>query len=118
MTTVAQNDIAHVADPEPVHHDHARLHAPGDLPLFLRELEDLTVLADEDIFLRHTELARELRVLYEMMVLAVHGHEEFRTYEVVHQLELFAAAVPRYMDALIAPVDHVRAELHEVVDCL
>ena len=68
--------------------------------------------------LRHAELARELRVLYEMMILAVHGDEELRPHEIVHELELLLARMARDVDALVAPVDDVGAELQQVVDRL
>ena len=54
-------------------------------------------------------------MLYEMMVFTVYGHEELRPHKVVHQLELLAAAVPRDMDALVASVDNIRAEFHQIV---
>ena len=115
LTAVTQDDIAHIADTETIDHDHAGLHASDNLSLFLRELEDLTVLTDEDIFLRHTEFACKACVLHEVMVFAVHGHKELRTHEIVHELEFLAAAVPRDVNALVTPIDDVRTELHQIV---
>ena len=86
MTAVAQDDVAHIADTETVNHDHAGLHATDNLPLLFRKLENLPVLADEDILLRHTKLTGKTCMLHEMMVLAVHGHKELRTHKIVHEL--------------------------------
>ena len=52
------------------------------------------------------------------MILTVDRDEELRAHEVVHELELFAARMARDVDALVASVDDVGAEFHEVVDRL
>ena len=94
LATITQNDITDIADSKPVDHNHAGLHTTNNLPLLLCKLEDLSVLTDEDIFLRHPKFTCQICMLYEMMVLAMHRHKEFRTYKIVHQLEFFTAAVP------------------------
>ena len=54
-------------------------------------------------------------MLYKVMVFTVNGHKELRTHKIVHELKLLAAAMPRDVDALIASVDDICTELHQIV---
>ena len=45
----------------------------------------------------------------------MYGHEKFRTHKIVHQLQFLAASMSRNVDPLIAPVNDIGAQLHQII---
>ena len=54
-------------------------------------------------------------MLHEMVILTMYGHEELRAHEIVHELELLAAAMSRDMDPLVTTVNDICTEFHQIV---
>ena len=91
---VAKHQVAQVAHGEAVHEDHARLHLSGDGRLIGQQLQDVAVLQQEDVLVRHPRRARQFGVKEEMPMLPVDGHEERGRTRLSITLSSSAAAWP------------------------
>src|SRR5215469_5596315 len=114
---ISQHDLLHVADPEPVHEyitGQVLLEDPGGIR---SQLDDTTVLDHEHVVEGDPFLARQLRVMVQLPVLAVDGHEEARA-DCTDDLAKFrAVGVPGHVHVLELRVeDAVGAVPIQVVD--
>ena len=58
----------------------------------------------------------QLLMQHKLPVLAVNWHEEFRTYQIKHQLLLFLGGVSRDMHMRDGRVEHLRSQAEQVID--
>src|SRR5512147_161552 len=100
----------------PVDVDPAHVHEPRAAGAGFRELHHHAVLDDEDVLLRNIDLLRELGVVHEVAVLAVHGNEVFRLDQGEHELQLFLGRMARDVDLGHLLVEDLGPVLEQVVD--
>ena len=115
-TTVAQHDVADLADGHTIHIHVAGVHglpAPG--AAVGQELDGLAVLDDEDVPGLKAHVRRQATVLHEHAELAMDGDDVAGLGQVEHQLQLFLAGVAGDVGALDGVVVDVGAGLEEVV---
>ena len=82
------------------------------------ELHRLAILDDDDAVLAEPGLARHLRVLHELPVLAVHRDEVFRPHRVEHLAQLVALGVSGDVHVADLRIKHPRPVTVQVVDRL
>ena len=55
-------------------------------------------------------------MLHQHVILAMYGNEEFWAHQIVHELQFLTAGMAGHVDALVAAIDDVSPQLHEIVD--
>ena len=113
---VAEGDVLHVPDAEPVDERDARVDAVDEASAAPRELDDGAVVGDEDPLLGNARLACELRVRREHAVLAVDRHHVARAQQREHRPQLLLARVAGDVHGRDLLVQHLGAGAGELVD--
>src|SRR3977135_1298979 len=118
MPAIAQPPLLHVPDAEPIDE-----HQPGGhlrTPLYRSrvKLHSLAVFDDHNVILVEAGLARDLRVLEELAVLAVHWNEELGPNRIEHLAQLIPLSVTGDVDIADLGVEHPSPMARQGVDGL
>ncbi len=119
MTAIAQDFVSDLAGPGVVDQHAADRGFPGNPPGAVFEHHDVAVFRQQN--LRPRIAPREhtpghARMLRQLTILAVDGHEIARPHEREHQLQLFVAAMAGDVHVLDPLVNDVRAAPREMID--
>ncbi len=90
---VAQNDIAHVTNAQPIHHDVSLGHLAVDPSPIRSKFQHGSAFDDKDVLCGDAHVFGHARVVHQVAVLAMDRHKETRADEVEHQFVFLAAAV-------------------------
>ena len=71
------------------------------------KFQNLPVLADEDVFLRHSKFLRQFRVFYQMAVFSVNRHEKFRPDKIMNEFDFLLAGMARNVDAFRLAINNI-----------
>ena len=115
---LAEHAVIHLADGSAVDEHRVAVGEAGHARRTLGNLKDIAVGQNEDVFKRHAQLVRQLRVLIEHAGFAVRRDEELRADERMHQLDLLLRGVSGDMHIRQRGIIHLRAAAVKLVDDL
>ena len=115
---VAQHHIAHVTHAQAVHHDGTGGDRLAQLHLVLAEDDVGAVLGNEDVAGGNAQRRGGQGMLFQLLVLAVHGQEILGPGQGEHQLLLLLAGVAGNMHIVHALINDLRAQQQQTVDDL
>src|SRR2546428_10045655 len=91
---IAHDDLPHVTYPKTIYKDVAARGMAHNLHSFLRDLDNITILCQDNMIGRSAHGVGQLGMEYELTILAVNWHEELRAQHGKHQLQLFLRGMP------------------------
>ena len=118
MLAVTQDHIAHIAHAQAVHHHGTGGNRLAQLDLVPAQDNVGAVLGNEDVAGGNAQRRGGQGMLFQLLVLAVHGQEILGSGQGEHQLLLLLAGVAGNVDIVHAFVDDLRAQQQQAVDDL
>ena len=115
MFSVSENDRTNVTDSETVNENSASRNLRGNAHLSAVCFDNIAYFTNDDIFLRNTHLESKSCVLFKVLVLAMHGNEEFRLGEREHKFKFLLTSMTRNVDLVHSFVYYFCARFHEFV---
>ena len=118
VLAVPQHHVAHIAHAKAVHHDGTSGHRLAQLHLVLREDNVGAVFRNEDVAGGNAQTCSSEGVLFQLLILAVHGQEVLGLGQGEHQLLLLLTGVTGNVHIVHALVDDLCAQQQQTVDDL
>src|ERR1700716_645339 len=115
MTAIAQHYLLDIADAKAVDENEPRGDLVSALHRFPIELSRFAIFEHENPILVDARFARDVRVLVELAVLAMHGDEVARAHRVDHFPQLVPLSVTGYMNLADLRIKDVSSVAVEVV---
>src|SRR5450755_1443276 len=113
---IAQHNLTHITNTQAIYKDIAAAEMVDDLDLILSELDDIAILRDHNILIRNTQRVAKLCVQHQLTIFTMNRHEELRSNQAQHQLQLFLSAMTGDVHIRDALIEHLRALAEEAID--
>ena len=113
MLTVADHDVAHIADTEPVDENPAGLYFADDSCRLITDLQHVSRMKEPDPLLRDPEGFRDMSLSLKMSPLSVHRDRVLRPDQRIDELDVLLAGVSGNMRIL---ENHFRSDLGQLID--